>query len=179
MRDFDLASLRQSPVTAANNGAVVFAGPLAIYGDAVIIDHGLGIFTLYGHLSAITTQVGATVQRGDVIGRTGETGLAGGDHLHFSVMLWGTHIDPPAHFQRVRIGDRFRKVYYAGGPMLHLSESEAAASGAEHDRTWVGRTPVWPQRGEGLLHGERRCGAAAARGGPAADEPTSFCPSTA
>ncbi len=91
---FDLASLRQSPVTAANNGAVVFAGPLGIYGDAIIIDHGLGIFSLYGHLSAITTQVGASVQRGDVIGRTGETGLAGGDHLHFSVMLWGTHIDP-------------------------------------------------------------------------------------
>jgi len=91
---FDLASLRQSPVTAASNGAVVFAGPLGIYGDAVIIDHGLGIFSLYGHLSAITTKVGATVQRGDTIGRTGETGLAGGDHLHFSVMLWGTHIDP-------------------------------------------------------------------------------------
>ncbi len=91
---FDLASLRQSPVTAASNGTVVFAGPLAIYGDAIIIDHGLGIFSLYGHLSAITTQVGASVQRGDVIGRTGETGLAGGDHLHFSVMLWGTHIDP-------------------------------------------------------------------------------------
>ncbi len=91
---FDLASLRQSPVTAASNGTVVFAGPLGIYGDAVIIDHGLGIFSLYGHLSAITTQVGAGVQRGDTIGRTGETGLAGGDHLHFSVMLWGTHIDP-------------------------------------------------------------------------------------
>lgn len=91
---FDLASLRQSPVTAATAGTVVFAGPLAIYGDAVILDHGLGIFSLYGHLSAITTQVGASVQRGDTIGRTGETGLAGGDHLHFSVMLWGTHIDP-------------------------------------------------------------------------------------
>ncbi|MBI3770459.1 MAG: M23 family metallopeptidase [Deltaproteobacteria bacterium] len=91
---FDLASLRQSPVTAASTGTVVFAGALGIYGDAVILDHGLGIFSLYGHLSAITTQVGASVVRGDVIGRTGETGLAGGDHLHFSVMLWGTHIDP-------------------------------------------------------------------------------------
>ncbi|HEY2385524.1 MAG TPA: M23 family metallopeptidase [Candidatus Binatia bacterium] len=91
---FDLASLRQSPVTAASNGSVVFAGPLGIYGDAVILDHGLGIFSLYGHLSAIMTKVAATVQRGDTIGRTGETGLAGGDHLHFSVMLWGTHVDP-------------------------------------------------------------------------------------
>jgi murein DD-endopeptidase MepM/ murein hydrolase activator NlpD len=91
---FDLASLRQSPVTAASNGTVVFAGALGIYGDAIILDHGIGMFSLYGHLSAITTQVGATVQRGDIIGRTGETGLAGGDHLHFSVMLWGTHVDP-------------------------------------------------------------------------------------
>jgi murein DD-endopeptidase MepM/ murein hydrolase activator NlpD len=91
---FDLASVRQSPVVAANTGTVVFAGPLGIYGDAVIIDHGLGIFSLYGHMSAITAEVGAAVQRGDTIGRTGETGLAGGDHLHFSVMLWGTHIDP-------------------------------------------------------------------------------------
>jgi murein DD-endopeptidase MepM/ murein hydrolase activator NlpD len=91
---FDLASLRQSPVTAATTGNVVFAGPLGIYGDVVILDHGLGIFSLYGHLSAITTTMGAVVQRGDTIGRTGETGLAGGDHLHFSVMLWGTHIDP-------------------------------------------------------------------------------------
>jgi murein DD-endopeptidase MepM/ murein hydrolase activator NlpD len=91
---FDLASLRQSPVPAASAGTVVHAGPLGIYGDAVILDHGLGIFTLYGHLSAVTVAKGATVQRGDVIGRTGETGLAGGDHLHFSVMLYGVHIDP-------------------------------------------------------------------------------------
>jgi murein DD-endopeptidase MepM/ murein hydrolase activator NlpD len=60
----------------------------------VIIDHGLGIFSLYGHLSAITVKTGQEVQRGDVVGRTGETGLAGGDHLHFSIMLYGVHVDP-------------------------------------------------------------------------------------
>ena len=91
---YDLASLRQSPVVAATNGTVVFAGFLGIYGDAVIIDHGLGIFSLYGHLSAATAQVGQSVKRGDTIGRTGETGLAGGDHLHFSIMLYGVHVDP-------------------------------------------------------------------------------------
>lgn len=91
---YDLASLRQSPVPAANNGRVVFVGELGIYGDVVIVDHGLGIFSLYGHLSAVTAAVGQDVQRGTVIGRTGETGLAGGDHLHFSVMLYGTHVDP-------------------------------------------------------------------------------------
>jgi len=91
---FDLASVRQSPVTAASAGTVVFAAPLGIYGEAVILDHGLGIFSLYGHLSAITVTVGTPVQRGDTLGRTGETGLAAGDHLHFSTMLYGVPIDP-------------------------------------------------------------------------------------
>lgn len=91
---YDLASLRQAPVTAASTGVVVFAEYLGIYGDAVIIDHGLGIFSLYGHLSAITVKKGQEVQRGDTVGRTGETGLAGGDHLHFSIMLYGVHVDP-------------------------------------------------------------------------------------
>jgi murein DD-endopeptidase MepM/ murein hydrolase activator NlpD len=91
---YDLASLRQAPVVAASTGTVVFADYLGIYGDAVIIDHGLGIFSLYGHLSAITVKPGQEVQRGDTVGRTGETGLAGGDHLHFSIMLYGVHVDP-------------------------------------------------------------------------------------
>jgi murein DD-endopeptidase MepM/ murein hydrolase activator NlpD len=91
---FDLASLRGSPIPAANNGRVVFSGPLGIYGNTVIIDHGLGLFTLYGHLSEMTVAVGATVARGDTIGKTGDTGLAGGDHLHFSTMVRGVHVDP-------------------------------------------------------------------------------------
>ena len=91
---FDLASLRQAPVVAASTGTVVFAENLGIYGDAVIIDHGLGIFSLYGHLSAITVKAGQEVQRGETVGRTGETGLAAGDHLHFSIMLYGVHVDP-------------------------------------------------------------------------------------
>jgi len=91
---YDLASLRQAPVVAASAGTVVFAEDLGIYGDAVILDHGLGIFSLYGHLSAITVKIGQEVQRGDTVGRTGETGLAGGDHLHFSIMLYGVHVDP-------------------------------------------------------------------------------------
>jgi murein DD-endopeptidase MepM/ murein hydrolase activator NlpD len=91
---FDLASLRLSPVTAGNVAKVVFADNLGIYGNTVILDHGLGLFSLYGHLSSIGVQVGQMVQRGDVIGRTGETGLAAGDHLHFSIMVDGVHVDP-------------------------------------------------------------------------------------
>ncbi len=91
---FDLASLKRAVVPAANSGQVVFAGPLGIYGDTVILDHGLGLFTLYGHLSEIAVTTGASVKRGDPVGKTGETGLAGGDHLHFSTMIRGTHVDP-------------------------------------------------------------------------------------
>ena len=91
---YDLASLRLSPVPAANHGRVVFAETLGIYGEAVILDHGLGVFSLYGHMSSIAVHEGEGVRRGDTLGRTGETGLAGGDHLHFSMMLYGQHVDP-------------------------------------------------------------------------------------
>jgi murein DD-endopeptidase MepM/ murein hydrolase activator NlpD len=91
---FDLAALRANPVPAGNDGRVVFAGPLGIYGNAVLLDHGLGLFSLYGHLSEIAVSRGATVERGDLLGKTGETGLAGGDHLHFSMLLHGTYVDP-------------------------------------------------------------------------------------
>jgi len=91
---FDLASLKLSPVEAAQNGVVAFAGNLGIYGNAVILDHGLGIFSLYGHLSTIAVQVGEHVRRAQSLGQTGETGLAGGDHLHFSILLDGVHVDP-------------------------------------------------------------------------------------
>ncbi len=91
---FDLASIKASPVEAAQEGRVVFAGNLGIYGNTVILDHGMGLFTLYGHLRSIDVPVGATVKRGQTLGLTGETGLAAGDHLHFSVMLHGVHVDP-------------------------------------------------------------------------------------
>ena len=91
---YDLASLKRAPVPASNNGRVVFTGYNGIYGNTVIIDHGLGLFTLYSHLSSIDVEEGDTVERGQIIGRTGDTGLAGGDHLHFAVILSGTYVTP-------------------------------------------------------------------------------------
>jgi murein DD-endopeptidase MepM/ murein hydrolase activator NlpD len=91
---FDLASLQGATVPAATGGMVVFAGPLGIYGNTVILDHGLGLYTLYGHLRQIDVQAGASVERGQAIGLTGDTGLAGGDHLHFSTMIGGVHVTP-------------------------------------------------------------------------------------
>ena len=90
----DIASLAHFPVPAANDGIVVYRGYLGIYGNAIIIDHGLGLFSLYGHLSSFQVEKGQKVCKGDIIGYTGTTGLAGGDHLHFSVLIHGVFVDP-------------------------------------------------------------------------------------
>jgi murein DD-endopeptidase MepM/ murein hydrolase activator NlpD len=90
----DLASIRNAPVEASNAGVVAFAGYIGIYGNTIIIDHGMGVFSLYGHLSSINTDKGQTVTRGEIIGRTGMTGMAGGDHLHFSMIVGGQFVNP-------------------------------------------------------------------------------------
>jgi murein DD-endopeptidase MepM/ murein hydrolase activator NlpD len=91
---YDLASLAGSPIPASNKGRVVWAGELGIYGNCVILDHGLGINTLYGHLSNIDVKVGDAVEKGQILGQSGQTGLAGGDHLHFAILLRGVYVDP-------------------------------------------------------------------------------------
>ena len=90
----DLASLANSPVQAGNNGRVVFADRLGIYGISVLLDHGQGIASLYGHLSQAVVASGQDVKKGDLIGYTGQTGLAGGDHLHFSMIVNGVFVNP-------------------------------------------------------------------------------------
>ncbi len=91
---FDLASTARAPITAANAGTVIFAEDNGIYGTLVMVDHGLGITTLYGHLSSLEVAVGDQVVKGEVLGRSGATGLAGGDHLHFAVLVGRTYVDP-------------------------------------------------------------------------------------
>ena len=91
---FDLAGVEHMPVEAANDGRVVFASYFGIYGNAIVIDHGCGLQTLYGHMSALKVKPGDAVKRGQVIGISGETGLAGGDHLHFTVLLDGVPVNP-------------------------------------------------------------------------------------
>ena len=73
---YDLASLKHSPVPAANAGVVVYAAPLNIYGNAVVVDHGWGLQTLYGHLSTLEVKEGDEVKKGQELGRSGATGLA-------------------------------------------------------------------------------------------------------
>ncbi len=91
---YDLASRRRDAIVAANSGVVVFARYLGIYGRLVVVDHGYGLQTLYAHLSSFEVAEGDAVEKGDVVGRSGQTGLAGGDHLHFSVLVWGIPADP-------------------------------------------------------------------------------------
>jgi murein DD-endopeptidase MepM/ murein hydrolase activator NlpD len=91
---YDLSVTKHYPVEAANSGTVAFAGDLGLYGNTVIIDHGLGLFTLYGHLSSIDVKPGDAIEKRQVVGKTGETGFAGGDHLHYGVYLDGVAVLP-------------------------------------------------------------------------------------
>jgi len=105
----DLASLANAAIEASNSGIVVFAGPLGIYGNTIIIDHGLGIFSLYGHLSSINTAAGKTVKKEEVIGHSGTSGLAGGDHLHFSIIVGGQFVNPQEWWDTHWIEDNINK----------------------------------------------------------------------
>ena len=90
----DLASVANSTVPAGNAGVVALAQSLGIYGKTVILDHGYGLFSMYSHLSQIAVKAGDRVARGDKLGRTGSTGMAGGDHLHFSMLINDTFVNP-------------------------------------------------------------------------------------
>jgi murein DD-endopeptidase MepM/ murein hydrolase activator NlpD len=91
---YDLASTAGAPIEASNRGRVLFAGPLGIYGNCVILDHGLGLTSLYGHLAQIDVQEGDLVEKRQPLGRSGDTGLAGGDHLHFAMLVGDAYVDP-------------------------------------------------------------------------------------
>jgi hypothetical protein len=103
---FDLAVVAHTPVPAANRGVVLLARYFGIYGNAVVLDHGLGLGTLYAHLSSIEVKEGQTVERGAVIGHTGATGLAGGDHLHFTTLVRGLPVNPVEWWDGKWIRDR-------------------------------------------------------------------------
>jgi murein DD-endopeptidase MepM/ murein hydrolase activator NlpD len=113
---FDLAVTANVPVVAAERGIIVHASDLGIYGNCVVIDHGLGVQSLYGHLSSIGVKVGDQVEKGGQIGRSGMTGLAGGDHLHFTMLVGGQQVTPVDWWSPKWFEDRVhRKIVAAGG----------------------------------------------------------------
>ncbi len=113
---FDLARVANSPVVAANRGKVLYADELGIYGNCVILDHGMGVQSLYGHLSSIGVKAGDMVEKEQALGRSGMTGLAGGDHLHFTMLVDGHMVTPVEWWDQHWIQDRIlRKLKAASG----------------------------------------------------------------
>jgi murein DD-endopeptidase MepM/ murein hydrolase activator NlpD len=112
---FDLASVQRAPVPAAASGHVVYAADLGIYGNTIVIDHGLGLQSVYSHLSEMSVAPGQDLKRGDQIGRTGTTGLAVGDHLHYEVLVHGTPVNPLQWWDGKWIDGKIRKVLAEGG----------------------------------------------------------------
>ena len=130
---FDLAVTEHVPVHAANAGVVVNASWLGIYGNCVIVDHGMGVQTLYGHLMSFDVKVGDKVERGQQLGRSDSTGLAGGDHLHFTQLVGGRMVNPVEWWDPHWIADRIdRKLRDAGqttGNPTAAAQPENAAAG--------------------------------------------------
>ena len=91
---YDLASTAGASIQASKSGVVIFADDIGIYGNCVIIDHGMDLFSLYAHLSSMSVSAGDRVEKNDTLGFSGATGLAGGDHLHFAILLGGTYVEP-------------------------------------------------------------------------------------
>ena len=113
---FDLATTANAPISAAQRGIVLHADDLGIYGNCVIIDHGMGVQSLYGHMSSIGVRVGDKVEKGQEIGRSGQTGLAGGDHLHFTTLVGGEQVTPVDWWSVQWLQDRvLRKIAAARG----------------------------------------------------------------
>lgn len=139
----DLASRKQTPVEASNAGRVVYTGPNGIYGNMVVLDHGLGLHTLYGHLSEIGVKVGQTVAKGEPLGRSGETGFAGGDHLHFSVLIHGVYATPLEWWDAQWIRDRIAKPLTEAGLSL---DGVTDGAPAVQPAAAVPATPPAPRR---------------------------------
>jgi hypothetical protein len=122
---FDLASNSAAPVEAANSGQVVFAGWLGIYGNCVVVDHGMGLQSLYAHLSSIDVKVGDSVRTNQALGRTGATGMAGGDHLHFTMLLGGNPVTSVDWWSAQWVQDRIVRKLREAEPR------QAASTGAD------------------------------------------------
>ena len=103
---FDLARTQHVPVPAANDGRVVWADNLGIYGNCVVVDHGYGLQSIYGHLSEFAVKAGDMVKKGQSLGKSGSTGLAGGDHLHFTMQVDGVQVNPIEWWDEHWIKDR-------------------------------------------------------------------------
>jgi murein DD-endopeptidase MepM/ murein hydrolase activator NlpD len=90
----DLASTQMAPIFATNGGNIVFSETNGIYGNLPIIDHGFGLYTLYGHCSDVHVREGDVAAEGQEIAKSGLSGYAMGDHLHFGILVQGIEVRP-------------------------------------------------------------------------------------
>jgi murein DD-endopeptidase MepM/ murein hydrolase activator NlpD len=138
---YDLATVARAPVAASNDGVVLMAQYFGIYGNTIVVDHGYGLLSLYGHLSAFNVKEGDPVKRGQTIAQSGETGLAGGDHLHFSMILQGAQVDArewwDPHWIRDRIQSKLEEFGQAGS--AQQKNAEAAEKPQRPQRTGKSR----------------------------------------
>jgi murein DD-endopeptidase MepM/ murein hydrolase activator NlpD len=149
----DLASLERAEVPAANNGIVVFTGLLGIYGKSVILDHGWGLFSLYSHLSEVKVEKGQRLNKGSILGNTGDTGMAGGDHLHFSIMAQGKFVDPLEWWDPHWIKDQVNRQLASVAPATPTAKPAEVKTKAAAARTRAaatkatGKAPKKPSQG--------------------------------
>jgi murein DD-endopeptidase MepM/ murein hydrolase activator NlpD len=125
---FDLAVTMNTPVVAANDGKVIWAEYLGIYGNCIVIDHGYGLQSIYGHLNSFGVKAGDMVRQGQEIARSDSTGLAGGDHMHFSMQVDGVEVTPTEWWDSHWIRDRILKKF-PGEKLPAGSASAPAAAG--------------------------------------------------
>jgi murein DD-endopeptidase MepM/ murein hydrolase activator NlpD len=125
---FDLAVTTAIPILAANRGKVLLADYLGIYGNCVILDHGMGVQSLYAHLSTIDVKAGDLVERGRALGRSGMTGLAGGDHLHFTMLVGGYPVNSVEWWDAHWIEDRVLRKIREAVPGATPAAAEPAAT---------------------------------------------------
>ena len=132
---FDLSDVQNAPVTAANDGRVVWASDLGIYGNCVVVDHGYALQSIYGHMRQIDVKAGDMVKKGQKMGIAGQTGLAGGVHVHFSLQIDGVQTNPREWWDEHWIKDRI------------LSKLAPGSGGSHHGHygPTVNRTPQKPQ----------------------------------
>jgi murein DD-endopeptidase MepM/ murein hydrolase activator NlpD len=126
---FDLSDVANGPVSAANDGRVVYASDLGIYGNCVVLDHGYALQSFYGHMRQIDVKVGDLVKKGQKMGIAGETGLAGGVHVHFGMQIDGVQINPREWWDEHWIQDRILSKLGGGSP--HAASAESVSHPAE------------------------------------------------
>ncbi len=119
---YDMASTKMANIVSSNDGRVVFASNNGIYGNMPIIDHGLGLYTLYGHCSRINVKEGDRVKAGETIAKTGMTGLALGDHLHFGIVVQGIEVRPIEWLDSKWIQDNINKIFKDADTIINSSE---------------------------------------------------------